>query len=264
MALVHCQFYSQVLGLMTTMSVLLPDPPPGEGNQRAAVKPFPTLYLLHGRSDDHSAWQRRTALERYVEGLNLAVVMPEVGRSYYTDTQTGQRYWAFISEEVPMMARHFFPLSKRREENYLAGLSMGGYGAFKLALSYPHRYAAAASLSGALDVVRLTGTELEAGQHELVHVFGDPQTLSGSMNDLFALAESAHENAPHELPQLYQWCGTEDFLYLDNRRFRKHLDTLGIALDYDEGPGGHEWACWDAQIQRVLGWLPGVERSARI
>lgn len=245
---------------MTTMSVILPDPGPLEANNGfTEAQPFPTLYLLHGRSDDHSAWQRRTAIERYVEGLNLAVVMPEVGRSYYTDMQTGQRYWTFISEEVPAVARHFFPLSDRREENYLAGLSMGGYGAFKLALTYPQRYAAAASLSGALDVVRLTGTELDAGQDELVHVFGDPQSLAGSRNDLFALAESVLRSGKR-LPKLYQWCGTDDFLYLDNRRFRKHLETLGVEVDYAEGPGGHEWSCWDAQIQQVLEWLFGEER----
>lgn len=260
MALVHCHFFSQVLGLMTTMSVLLPDPKPLEENNGIPdARPFPTLYLLHGRSDDHSAWQRRTAIERYVEGLNLAVVMPEVGRSYYTDMQTGQRYWAFISEEVPAVARHYFPLSDRRDENYLAGLSMGGYGAFKLALTYPERYAAAASLSGALDVVRLTGTELDAGQHELAHVFGNPQSLAGSRNDLFALAESVARSGKR-LPKLYQWCGTDDFLYLDNRRFRKHLETLGVEVDYAEGPGGHEWSCWDAQIQQVLAWLFGEER----
>lgn len=156
-----------------------------------------------------------------------------------------------------MVARRYFPLSQRREDNFVAGLSMGGYGAFKLALCYPQRYAAAASLSGALDVVRLTGTELEAGQPELLHVFGDPQTLAGSRNDLFALAVSARAGG-NELPKLYQWCGTEDYLYLDNRRFRKHLESLDIAVNYDEGPGGHEWACWDAQIQKVLAWLPGI------
>nr|WP_321464432.1 alpha/beta hydrolase family protein [uncultured Desulfobulbus sp.] len=260
MALIHCHFYSHVLGLMTTMSVFLPELSQDTGQQPQGETPFPTLYLLHGRSDDHSAWQRRTSLERYLEGMNLAVVMPEVGRSYYTDMQTGQRYWSFISQEVPRVARRYFPLSQRREENYLAGLSMGGYGAFKLAFTFPERFAAAASLSGALDVVRLTGSELETGQQELVHVFGEPQTLAGSENDLFALTESVHERAG-ALPKLYQWCGTEDFLYLDNRRFRKHLDDLGIQVDYDEGPGGHEWSCWDAQIKKVLAWLPGVERN---
>jgi len=259
MALIHCHFFSQVLGRMSTMSVILPDPGPLE----AAVAPnkrqvqYPALYLLHGLSDDHTAWQRHTAIERYVEGLNLAVVMPAVDRSYYTDMVTGQRYWTFISQEVPAIARHFFPLSEDRTKNYVAGLSMGGYGAFKLALTYPERYAAAASLSGALDVVRLAHAEKSAGQHELEQVFGEVNALAGSSNDLFSLvAQIVEQGSPR--PNLYQWCGTEDFLYADNVRFRKHTKSLGLAVTSEEGPGGHEWSCWDTHIQRVLAWLPGV------
>src|SRR5687768_12613679 len=125
MALIHCHFYSQVLGLMSTMSVILPDPLPSQAEVAPALRRprYPTLYLLHGMSDDHTVWQRRTAIERYVDGLNLAVVMPAVQRSFYTDTVMGQRYWTFISEEVPAFAHHFFPLSEVRDENYVAGLS---------------------------------------------------------------------------------------------------------------------------------------------
>ena len=259
MALIHCQFYSQVLGLMSTMSVILPDPPPPETagtrtNERAR---YPTLYLLHGMSDDHTAWQRQTAIERHVAGLNLAVVMPAVQRSYYANMATGPRYWTFISEEVPALAHRFFPLSTRRDETYVAGLSMGGYGAFKLALTFPDRYAAAASLSGALDVVARAKAEAAAGIGDLKHIFGPIDSLVGSSNDLFQLAQRlSAQRGPQ--PQLYQWCGTEDFLYADNVRFREHAKTLGLDILYEEGPGGHTWDCWDAQIQRVLAWLPGV------
>lgn len=263
MALIHCHFFSQVLGLMSTMSVILPDP----GTLEATVTPkkrqvqYPTLYLLHGLSDDHTAWQRHTAIERYVQGMNLAVVMPGADRSFYTDMVAGKRYWTYISEEVPAMARHFFPLSEDRNKNYVAGLSMGGYGAFKLALTYPERYAAAASLSGALDVVRLAQAEKSAGQYELEHIFGEVSALTGSSNDLFSLVEQiAGEGRPR--PNLYQWCGMEDFLYADNVRFREHTKSLGLAVTYEEGPGGHEWSCWDAQIQRVLSWLPDAPKKA--
>ena len=261
MALIHCHFFSQVLGLMSSMSVILPDPRPLEagGAPRIQQERYPTLYLLHGLSDDHTVWQRRTAIERYVEGLNLAVVMPAVQRSFYTDMVTGQRYWTFISEEVPAIARHFFPLSENRDENYVAGLSMGGYGAFKLALTHPERYAAAASWSGVLDVVRLAQDEQAAGQSELKHIFGDANALADSPNDLFSLAAQIVEQG-RTRPYLYQWCGTEDFLYADNVHFRAHTESLGLAVTYEEGPGGHEWACWDAQIQRVLTWLPGVSK----
>jgi putative tributyrin esterase len=259
MALIHCNFFSQVLGLMSTMSVILPDLRPLDvgATPRIRQERYPTLYLLHGLSDDHTIWLRRTSIERYAEGLNLAVVMPAVQRSFYTDMVVGQRYWTFISEEVPALACHFFPLSKVRDENYVAGLSMGGYGAFKLALTYPQRYAAAASLSGTLDVVRLARAEQAAGQSELKHIFGEANALADSPHDLFYLsAQIVEQGRPR--PSLYQWCGTEDFLYADNMNFREHTESLGLAVTYEEGPGGHEWSCWDAQIQRVLAWLPGI------
>ncbi|MDR3632075.1 MAG: alpha/beta hydrolase family protein [Desulfocapsaceae bacterium] len=262
MALIHCHFFSQVLGLMSTMTVILPDPGPFKAGVTSENRggPYPTLTLLHGLSDDHTAWQRRTAIERYVEGLNLAVVMPAVERSYYADMGFGRQYWTFISEEVPAFARHSFPLSGNRDENSVAGLSMGGYGAFKLALAYPDRYAAAASLSGTLDVVRLARTEQAAGQTELKNIFGEADALAGGANDLFALTKQlAAQGRPQ--PRLYQWCGVDDFLYEDNIRFRKHAESLGLDLTCEEGPGGHEWRCWDAQIQRVLAWLPGVKRQ---
>jgi S-formylglutathione hydrolase FrmB len=208
-------------------------------------------------SDDHTIWQRRTSIERYVERLDLAVVMPAVQRSFYTDMAAGPRYWTFISEELPVVARSFFPLSDMREENYVAGLSMGGYGAFKLALTHPDRYAAAASLSGALDVARIAKMEAEMGGDELKFIFGEAGRLAGSPNDLFYLAERMVQQAMPR-PSLYQWCGTEDFLYEDGVRFSKHVRALGVELTYEEGPGAHEWSCWDQQIQRVLAWLPGV------
>lgn len=261
MALINCHFFSSVLNLNSTMVVILPDPPPfGAGATRSGGKHrHPTLYLLHGMSDDHTIWQRYTSIERYVEPFDLAVVMPAVQRSFYTDTATGQRYWTFVSEELPFLARSFFPLANTREQNYVAGLSMGGYGAFKLALTHPDRFAAAASLSGALDVVHLAQEEEAAGGAELQGIFGPTRALAGGPNDLFYLAERLARQGGLQ-PQLYQWCGTGDSLYESNVRFRQHANALGLALTYEEGPGSHEWACWDQQIQRVLAWLPGVQR----
>lgn len=217
------------------------------------------MYLLHGLSDDHTIWQRRTAIERYADAFNLAVVMPAVDRSFYTDMATGQRYGAFIAEELPRLARGFFPLSAARAENYIAGLSMGGYGAFKLALTYPDRYAAAASLSGALDIVRLARARTAEGGEEYRHIFGDLNRLADGPHDLFHLAAQIQGNAS-AIPRLYQWCGTDDYLYADNLKFKTHAQALGLPLTYADGPGGHEWACWDRQIQGVLDWLPGLCR----
>lgn len=257
MALIHCDFFSDALGLSTSMCVILPQPTP---KQQGIAFPgprrrHPTLYLLHGLSDDHTIWQRRTSIERYVAPLGLAVVMPAVHRSFYADTAYGHRYWTFVSEELPVVARSFFPLSDARADNFAAGLSMGGYGAFKLALRHPDRFAAAASLSGALDMAHRHQSAEPELRRELERVFGNLATLAGSDNDLFALAEKvARSSGPR--PALYQWCGTEDFLYQDNLKFRDHARRLGLDLTYEEGPGTHEWACWDRQIQRVLQWLP--------
>jgi S-formylglutathione hydrolase FrmB len=254
MALVHCHFFSQTLGRMTALSALLPEPGP-DGDEPGEPVRYPTLYLLHGLSDDHTVWLRRTSLERYLEGRRLAVILPAAGRSFYTDALRGQRYGSFVSEELVRLARHLFPLSARREENFVAGLSMGGYGAFKLALTHPGRFAAAASLSGALDVARLVEEEQAAGNSELQDIFGPAGGLAHSANDLFHLAAQLVRR-PGLRPSLYQWCGTEAFLHPDHVRFRDRAAALGLALTSEEGPGGHDWACWDAQIRRVLDWLP--------
>ena len=236
------------------MRVLLPEPGPAGDDTGESVR-YPTLYLLHGLSDDHTVWLRRTSLERYLEGRRLAVVLPAAGRSFYTDALRGQRYWSFVSEELPRLARHLFPLSARREENFAAGLSMGGYGACMLALAHPERFAAAASLSGALDVARLVEEDQAAGTSELQDIFGPAERLAHSPDNLFHLAAQLVLR-PGPRPALYQWCGTGDFLHADNVRFRDRAAALGLALTSEEGPGGHDWACWDAQIRRVLDWLP--------
>lgn len=253
MALIHCDFFSEVLGLSTSMVVMIPERPLSTIPSSPTPK-YPTLYLLHGLSDDHTTWQRRTSIERYAAEKGIAVVMPAVHRSYYADMANGYRYWTFVSEEVPARAHDMFPLSAKREDNFVAGLSMGGYGAFKLALRHPDRYAAAASLSGALDIVGLATLKDDAWITEMHTIFGDLDKLPGSDNDLFHLAtQVAQSDQPK--PKLFQWCGTEDFLYPSNVKFRNSLQKLSLDLTYSEGPGDHSWGYWDTQIQNVLDWL---------
>lgn len=261
MALFHVNFFSNVLGLSVAMDVILPQPAPG--GQRRKQK-LPVLWLLHGLSDDHTIWQRRTSIERYVEPLQLAVVMPAVDRSFYTDMAQGNRYWTYISEELPALARAFFPLSAQREDNFVAGLSMGGYGAFKLALSHPSRFAAAASLSGALhNFAEDAAASNDPGwTAELTRIFGDLAKFTGGSNDIYHLAARVAKGKTPS-PQLFQCCGTEDFLYEGNLRFKAHAEALGLPLTYTEGPGEHVWSYWDMMIQRVLEWLPLSERSQR-
>ena len=251
MALIHCNFFSEVLGLQRSMDVILPhDLTPG-GPSCGKV---PVLWLLHGMSDDHTIWQRRTSIERYASERGLAVVMPGVERSYYTDMASGPRWWTHVSEELPRLVAAMFPVSDRREETFVAGLSMGGYGAFKLALRQPGRFAAAASLSGATDArIRLTECREDRSSSEIRHIFGTTPAEFDPANDLFDLARKIK---PADCPELFQCCGTEDFLYAENLRFRDHARALKLPLTYEEGPGSHEWGYWDRMIQRVLEWLP--------
>ena len=256
MILTEVRFYSEVLNLDSTMHVLLPQRTLAEMRSKRAPK-VRVLYLLHGHSDDHTAWQRWTSVERYAEDLNLAVVMPAVHLSFYTDMAHGGRYGQFIGEEVPAVVHELFKLSSKREDTFVAGLSMGGYGAFKLALTHPERFAAAASLSGAVDIREVVKghdhPEDKAWLAEMRTVFGDVSKVPGSRHDLFALARKAAKSAVK--PRLYQCCGTEDFLYADNVRFRDALRRLPFDLIYEEGPGEHNWAYWDKMIQNVLAWM---------
>src|SRR3954464_8456510 len=149
MALMRCDLFSDALSLSTSLTVILPQPTRTQIGMTgdAGEDPPPVLYLLHGLSDDDTIWLRRTSIERYVAPLGLAVVMPQVHRSFYTDEAYGGRYWTFLSEELPELVGRFFRVSSRPEDTFVAGLSMGGYGALKLALRQPERFVAAASLS---------------------------------------------------------------------------------------------------------------------
>lgn len=259
MALLRCNFFSEALGLSTSMSVILPQHTTTQiglpGRSSDALPPV--LYLLHGLSDDDTSWLRRTSIERYVAPLGLAVVMPQVHRSYYTDQAYGGRYWTFLSDELPQLVSSFFRVSERREDTFVAGLSMGGYGALKWALREPARFAAAASLSGSLNVAGPRFQRRRAEDPMMIdRIFGE-QPIAGGPHDLVSLVQHAD---PAVLPALRLWCGREDLLLADNLTFRDACSAADIALEAVVTPGEHDWDFWDAKIQEVLDWLP-LERS---
>ncbi len=263
MALLDCKFYSESLNLSTSMVVILPQNTESQIGMKnnADAGRHRTLYLLHGLSDDETIWTRRTSIERYVAPLGLAVVMPAVHRSFYTNMESGGAFETFIAEELPRIARSFFPLSERREDTFIAGLSMGGYGAFKMALNYPDRYAAAASLSGALDIVAHTSREEFEERPDLIKdvraIFGENPTLQGTRHDLFGLLDR-HAKEKTSLPRLFACCGEDDSLYARNLAFRDRATSRGIELTWMSDPGyAHTWDYWDLRIQTVLDWMVG-------
>ena len=257
MAFLECSLFSESLGMTSSVNVVLPQNTSGQIGLKGVAADdggCPVLYLLHGMSDDHSIWIRRTSVERYATQYGLALVMPNAHRSYYTDMACGLKYWTYVSEELPRLMHAFFKISNRREDTFVAGLSMGGYGAFKLAFNCPERFAAAASPSGALSPLGLL-SHMPERKAEFRNIFGDASSIPGSVNDLYAQSEACVRNGV-TLPKLFLTCGTSDFLYEENQKFRRHLESLRVDFTYDEGPGTHEWGYWDQKIREIIRWLP--------
>lgn len=257
MALIELTVSSQVLGMNRDLFVILPENPKGligmDGRSAAVV---PTLYLLHGMSDDHSIWLRRTSIERYATAKGVAVVMPAADLSYYTDMVWGERYFEHISRELPALCRSLFPmLSPRREDTFVAGLSMGGYGALKCALRASDVFSCGAGLSSVADISESVLHRPPETKAYWEDIFGPAEQIKGSFNDLFAAA-SDHVNGHLPPVRLYMWCGTEDSLYAQNVKLKDHLRSLGMDLTWESSPGDHRWSCWDEKIQTVLDWLP--------
>lgn len=267
MALLQVNFFSQALGLSSSMNVILPEADQGIGavplnrgsadlleRQTAQPEeqgPMPVLYLLHGLSDDHTIWGRRTSIERYVAGKRIAVVMPAVSKSFYSDEVNGMRYWEFISEELPAIVKTFFKVSDKREDTYVAGLSMGSYGAAKLALNYPERYSKAAMLSGGLTLMASVIERPDFASR----IFGDASAFPGSCSDLAHVArELAKSDRPK--PAFFTASGKADFIYDRHVESSKLLTELGFAVEnYEEEGASHEWSFWDKTIQMALEWM---------
>lgn len=258
MALLQCSFHSDVLGMGCQMNVIIPQPSAtliGMDSAARARRDYRVLYLLHGCSDDHTAWSRRTSIERYVAGQDLVVIMPSVQRSFYTDMVHGGRYWTFISEELPQIARAMFPISSRREDTFAAGLSMGGFGTLKLVLNRPDRYAGGAAFSSVVDL----DWHREALSSEWGNVFGSMERVKDSPDDLYAAASKlAGSDAPK--PVIFQCCGLEDVFYPANVRFRDHLDSLRLPPTYREYSGNHNWEFWDSHIVEGLESIGAIIR----
>lgn len=249
MALLQVKFFSNVLGKCVSMEVCLPQTTNGQiGMEGKAETTFPTLYLLHGMSDDETIWERRTSIERYATAKGIAVVMPTTELGWYTDMECGyQKYYTFVAKELPAVCRGFFRgMSDKREDTWIAGLSMGGYGALKIALNESETFGKAAGLSGAYDICKYPETPYWQS------IFGEgdvrvKHTIRTAIEKLIA------ENRPK--PDLYICCGTEDGLLSASRDTKALLEENGFDVTYSESSGCHSWEFWDREIQPILKWM---------
>lgn len=240
---------SKELGKTTQVNIIIPN------NALASSEPVKTLWLLHGRSDDHTAWMRNTLIERYAEDHGIAVVMPNADKSWYSNTAYQMNYFNYITMELPAVCRSTFKcMSDKREYNLIAGLSMGGYGALKAAFTYPENYASCISLSGAIDVTRRGRPE---NLEEWRSIFGfelqNPSELEGSEHDIFALASKIKSDGK-TFPRVYIWCGLEDSLLVASRMLDRRLSELGVKHFFEESEGDHSWKWWNIHIKNALLW----------
>jgi S-formylglutathione hydrolase FrmB len=244
MAFCELNYFSKALEKATAANMLLP-----EGPHKG---PFPVLYLLHGLSDDQTAWTRWTSIERYVRSLPLIVVMPDGGRGFYCDAEQGFAYETAIIRDLIEYVDTMFHTDPTRQGRALAGLSMGGYGAAKFALKFPEMFCGAVSLSGAMGFGHraFPVPQEQAWHREFARVVGaDPV---GGPNDLYALAAGMEAD---RRPALRIDCGAEDFLIADNRAFHAYLEEIEYPHEYVENPGAHDWSYWDKHIQEAITFL---------
>ncbi len=259
MGLMHFSFLPQSLGFHTNVYIILPH------DSSKERKPYPVLYLLHGGAGNAQDWIRYSCIERYAEENEITVVMPEVGSSsFYGDMVHGYKYYTYLAEELPMVLNCFLPISNKREERFVAGFSMGGYGAFKWAFDHPEYFSAAGNLSGISFLEEIFDEERgEFAKHAKTDpkgicnlVWGGFEQLKDTKNDTRYMVTHAIEKGD-DLPRLYAAIGREDFSYDCAQNYLAFLKSKGIEIFYEEMEGGHEWKVWDAAIQHFIPWALG-------
>lgn len=250
----HCiyHFGSQTLGFSVAAHILFPEPHIVALKQ--AEEGLAVLYLLHGLHGSCADWHAMTSVERYLYESEkpLCIVIPEVSNNFYTDQYLGWNYLTYIGEELPKVVSRFVRVSPSREKTFVAGLSMGGYGALKLALTYPEKYSYAASFSGALDIVDLTRANAGLLGDAAEYIFGPESQREGGRDDLFALlGQSAESGAPR--CDFYVSCGTADDLLSHSQRFTRRARELGYCVrHHEERAMGHAWRFWDMEVEKLI------------
>lgn len=244
------RFHSAALAREVPYQVLLP------AGYDASSRRYPVLYLLHGLDGRATDWAGRTALARHAAGRDLIIVTPEGANSWYVNWHDGasERWEDYIVRDLIAEIDARYRTVPARDGRFIAGLSMGGYGAMRIALRHPHVYATAASFSGALQAARLdTYGWTEGLRAEFARAFGPSGGPHRAANDLHALARTVNVLG---LPSLYFDCGTSDPFLPANRELAAILHDRKIPYEYREVPGAHNWPYWDRQIVELLRRLP--------
>lgn len=269
MATMEVHFFSESLMRNVTFNAIIPvDKRSIDGNKaRTKNEPMKSLYLLHGVYSDYTDWMNFTRVALWAQDMNIAVFMPSGENKFYCDNpDTSDNFGKFIGEELITFTRNTFNLSDKKEDTYIAGLSMGGYGALLTGLRYPDTFSYIGSFSGCL--ILDDPTIDEAGNKFFERGFqGEPirkaefyEQFMGSLdnlppqNDIYVLAKKCKDAG--NMPKIYQSCGTSDFLLIGNRRFSKYLESIGADFRYEEWEGAHEWNFWDRSLYNFLKSLP--------
>ena len=256
MSLIQMSFFSEALNMFTPVNIALPLP----RDAAAEARDLPALILLHGMGDDSSAWLRKTAIERYALEVGLAVVMPDGELSCYENMAHGGCYRDYVSQELPRVMRETFPLSADREKNFIAGCSMGGFGALKLGLACPEQWSAIGCFSAAHMEYRPDSPRVRA---TLERVYG------GAIDACDARIEDDIQAVNASGPEVRVWhaCGDADALRENALLTRARFEALpsgSIRYHFEMLPGRHDWALWDAMAARFLPWLGLPKPEARL
>ena len=216
---------------------------------------FPVVYLLHGLTGHFDNWTDRTNVEDLADSRAFIIVTPEGENGWYTDSASKptDKYESYIVKElIPEIDKKFRTIADR-EDRAVAGLSMGGYGAIKFGLKYPELFSLVGSFSGALGAASITEKEIPGAiGRSIVAIFGQAGSETRKSNDLFAMVRTAKAERIKSLPFIYLDCGTEDFLFQNNRDFVSLLLEKDVSHEFRQLPGGHNWKYWDAQVEEFL------------
>lgn len=247
MSITRVHFYSSALGTCQTVDVILPQRKDGKRNVK-----LPVLWLLHGMYGNHYDWIRRTSIERYAAPYGMAVVMPSAQNSRYVNMVHGGNYYDYITKELPEKMRSMFNFSAKREDNYIAGLSMGGAGCLLLGTSNPKQYSAIGCLSAGSSAIMQKYSDNPIN----VWTYGDKILEGTELDPLCNAAQIVKNKQP--CPRIYLACGKEDPLLPYARETAEYFKMIpGNPFDfvYEEDDGGHTWPYWDEHIQHFIKYL---------